>query len=725
MTSPAPDDEPQGPPYDREVGLLEVGTLLAVLLVATTATWSLALAQLGAHDGWLAVGLGVVTAAILSVPALTRRRRPQVRVDRMELLLGAATVAAALVMFLPGDPYAYGDKDPGVYMSHAFAIAREGDVVIPDRVLERVADPELFHDAARYPGFWIEPEAPTSVTPQFFHLYPATAATAIDLVGPTGAWTLNPLLAALSTLAVVLAVRRAAGTLPAALTAALLVLSMPQVWQAKYTGTEILSQLLLAGAVFGTVVALRTRWVGGAAAAGVAIGTGFLARPDGILYVLLAVAVASALFALRWSDERVRWFVIGLAVTIPYAVWNAFGLREGYTLGTPSRSSACSSPRWWRWSWGPPSSVGCARPEPAAFVSRGVQRWAGPALVVLSAVVLLLAWYREDLFGIDYTYFGERKIRSYDDQNLVWLSWFFGIKGLGRDVGRHRRDPAAPLARRPPLAGRSGAHAPPRVPLRGQDLTAAHVVGAPVHPGDRPLDDRADRALPRPGRSTSGAGPSGSWESSSPRRSMVEWAQQSWPLRAHREFGGSYDFGKDLASTRAGTRRRGAPVRLAGGRTVRPQPEPAGPGLVHPRPHDGAAPLGAHHRRRLTYADAFPGEPIFVVTSSPRCPRAWTRRGSAGRTPIARCSRCGRNRCSSGPTRASRWTRTSSSGSSWADPPGQRKENQVDFRFHPTRIWSPVRLTVPFANTSRNPVTARPSTLEREVIDALCSTPRP
>ena len=52
MTSPAPDDEPQGPPFDHEVGVLEVGALLAVLLVATTATWSLALAQLGVHDGW-------------------------------------------------------------------------------------------------------------------------------------------------------------------------------------------------------------------------------------------------------------------------------------------------------------------------------------------------------------------------------------------------------------------------------------------------------------------------------------------------------------------------------------------------------------------------------------------------------------------------------------------------------------------------------------------------
>jgi hypothetical protein len=619
MTSPAPDDAPPGPPFDHEVGVLEVGALLAILLVATTATWSLALAQLSMHDGWAACGLGLVTAALTAAPVLTRRRRPTVRVDRTELLLGAATIAAALVMFLPGDPYAYGDKDPGVYVSHAFAIAREGDVVIPDRVLERVDDPELFSDGARYPGFWVEPEAPTSVTPQFFHLYPATAATAIDVLGPSGAWTLNPLLAALSTLAVVLAVRRTAGTLPAALSGLLLVVSMPQVWQAKYTSTEILSQLLLAGAVFGAVVSLRTRWVGGVALAGAAIGTGFLARPDGILYVLLGVALACALFALRWSDERVRWFLGGLLVTIPYALWNAFGLREGYTLGnTVPRLSVLVA-----------AVLGMAMvavlirrlrpPRPAAFVRPGAQRWAGPALVVLSAAILLLAWFREDLLGIDYTYFGTRKIRSYDELNLVWLSWFFGVKGLvamwlGICVVLLHRWRAALLL-----------------------LVGPGLVLLPVYLYEAKISPRlmwwVRRFIP-------GIIPSMivlialflAWAIYQRRWSVriagiafaavlaVESVQQSWPLRAHREFGGSYDFGKDLASTVPGPDDGVLLFAWPAGGLFDPNRNLPGPvWFIHDRT-TALLPLEPTTEDVSVYADAFPGEPIFVMTSQPTLP---------------------------------------------------------------------------------------------------------
>ncbi len=619
MTSPALEEPPGGPPHDDEVGVLEVAALLTILMVAATATWSLALAHLGAHEGWLACALGLATTAVASAPALARRHRPRVRWDRTELLLGAATVVAALVMFLPGDPYAYGDKDPGVYVSHAFAIAREGDVVIPDRVLERIDDPQLFHDGARYPGFWIEPEAPTSVTPQFFHLYPATAATAIDLMGPSGAWTLNPLLAALATLAVVLAVRRAAGTLPAALTGALLVLSMPQVWQAKYTSTEILSQLLLTGAVFGAVVSLRTRWVGGAALAGAAIGTGFLARPDGVLYVLLGVALACALFALRWWDERGRWFLLGLLVTIPYAVWNAFGLREGYTLGnTVPRLGVLAAAV----AGMGVAAVAIRRLRPAraaAFVAPRTQRWAGPALAVAAGAILLLSWFRKELFGIDYTHFGTRRIRSYDERNLVWLSYFFGITGLiamwaGVCVVLLRRWRAALFL----LVG------------PGLVLLPLYLYEAKISPR---LMWWVRRFIP-------GIVPSMvvlialflAWAIHQRRWTIriagaglgallvVQSVQQSWPLRAHRELGGSYDFGKELAATAPGPEEGVLLFAWPGASLFDATRNLPGPvWFIHDRT-TALLPEEPTIRDVTTYAEAFEGEPIFVLTSLPTLP---------------------------------------------------------------------------------------------------------
>ena len=72
-----------------------------------------------------------------------------------ELGLLAAVVAAGAFFFLPGFHYAYADKDPGVYVAHGFAIAREGDVYIDDPVFERGLTTDLYR-AGRFPGIWLD-----------------------------------------------------------------------------------------------------------------------------------------------------------------------------------------------------------------------------------------------------------------------------------------------------------------------------------------------------------------------------------------------------------------------------------------------------------------------------------------------------------------------------------------------------------------------------------------
>ena len=161
----------------------EVGGLAGVVMVAAIATWSLALAQLGQHDGWLAVGLGLLTTRASPRLVVAIGRRPRIRVDVVELGLLAAVALAGAFFFLPGFHYAYGDKDPGVYVAHGFAIARDGDVYIDDPVLERGLIPD-FDQAGRFPGIWTDADHPNQVTSQFYHLYSALLATADDIGGP-------------------------------------------------------------------------------------------------------------------------------------------------------------------------------------------------------------------------------------------------------------------------------------------------------------------------------------------------------------------------------------------------------------------------------------------------------------------------------------------------------------------------------------------------------------
>ncbi|MGH9113200.1 MAG: hypothetical protein ACRDZN_13040, partial [Acidimicrobiales bacterium] len=308
----------------------ELGGLVAVVAVAMVGTASLALAETGHHDGWLAIALGLAATCLLAGVAWRSDRRPVVSTDKAEIALVAAAGVAAAFFFLPGFPYASADKDPGIYVSHAFAIAREGDTAIPDAVLEQELDPNIVN-GARFPGIWLDPDDPEVVTPQFYHLYPATLATADDVVGSPGVFHLTPVLAALSVCLLVLAVRRAANTVTALVFGALLVTSMIQVWQAKYPSTEVLAQLLLAGSLLGGVLAIEARWAGGAFCAGLLLGVGFLARPDGFLYVLLAAAVVGVAVAARRFDRRSVMLGAGLALTFPYAAVNAYDRAATYT----------------------------------------------------------------------------------------------------------------------------------------------------------------------------------------------------------------------------------------------------------------------------------------------------------------------------------------------------------------------------------------------------------
>jgi hypothetical protein len=458
---PAPSAPPSGGAPD-DYAVLTLGEVAGVVLavaVALIATASLALAQAGRHHGLLAVAIGLTATGVPTAAMWRSGTRPAVRVDRLELAVVGLTAAAAAALFLPGFSYASVDKDPGVYVAHAFAIARHDDVTIPAPVLERGLDP-MIGQTGMFPGFWIEAEAPEAITPQFYHLYPATLATAADLGGRAGVFNLTPLMAIASVLLLIIAARRAAGTAAAVVFGALLVTSMMQVWQARYPSTEVLAQLLLAGALLGGVLAIERRWAGGALAAGLLLGVGFLCRPDGFLYILLAAAVVAAAVATGRAGRRAALLGVGLALTFPYAAWNAYVVRTSYSdsnsvpalpvlVGAGAallvaalvvRSLAPLVDR-------RGSGVhGSDRPAPASdgetdsdgernalvrlLRRRHVQL--GVAASAAAGLVLLGLWHRERLLGSDYVFshFQGRTIRSLDEINIKWLSWFLTMRGL-------------------------------------------------------------------------------------------------------------------------------------------------------------------------------------------------------------------------------------------------------------------------------------------------------
>lgn len=672
--SPTPaDDATPAPDPTSSRPVLTLGELAGVIVavaVTAVATASLVLAQLGRHDGRLAIALGLAVTAALAAAVAKLAGRPHVVVDKTEIAILAVVGAAALFFFAPGAQYAYADKDFGVYAVHGFAIAREGNVVIPDEVLER--DLPVRTVAGRFPGFWIEPKDPDAVTPQFYHLLPATLATADDVAGPRGLFNVTPAISILAVGLLVLAARRAAGTVPAVVLGGLLVTSMMQVWQARIPSTEPLAQFFVAGTLLAAVLALKRQWTPGAFVAGLMLGAGFLARPDGFLYMLLAAGVVAVAIAARRLDrQRAVALALGLAALLPYAVFNAYDLRISYTrsVRTPSltivivgvvlvlvggvmaRFLVRPLGAWLRrFERAEPAALARCRSVGAAtnadttsiagnderaidasgnVVAAGdehvltarpdlfglLRRWQRPlgiAVTIVFGLVLLALWYRQAILGVDtkISRAGE-VVRSLDEQNMRWLSFFTTIPGLavvwlGMAVLLLRRSSAALFALVLPISlllpvflwdasiamrlmwwvRRFIPAALPALLL----LMALGLAWAIAHRGWwlRIAGSVAAVAL------------------------VVVFASQSLPLRDHREMAGSWDMAAAISAT-AGDRQGvflytrstniGDPLRNTGGAVWFIFDEIA---AKLPRDYD-LADLEA-------YQSAFPDQPVYVVT---------------------------------------------------------------------------------------------------------------
>ncbi len=424
-----------GTPPAGSVTAGELVALVAATVVGVLGLASLAAGHLGVHNLATVLGGTVVLLAVLAVLARVRAAAfPPVALDAAGLLPAGASFLAAAFMYLPGFHYVAGDKDPGGYVMHAFAIARGGSIWIDDPLLAAGDLPvQLAGPGARFPAIWISDAAGGVIFPQFYHLWPALLATSYDVGGYGAIAATTPVLGVLCVVLTVLIARRLAGVVAAWAAGLLMATNMMQVWQAKYPTTEILSQVLFLGALLGVLLAVQTRWRWPALVAGLLVGIGYLTRPDGVLLVLLAAAGLAALWVLRRWDARAGWFSAGLLVTLPYGLWQAYGPAEQYTVGNdiPKLTTMLGM-------LGVCLVGALALRRPLAGVVRrvdtlveqdSVQRKVG--LVALGGTLLLFAaGVLRPLWGPDFFYYGSRLTRSYDELNLHRLSWFFSWPGL-------------------------------------------------------------------------------------------------------------------------------------------------------------------------------------------------------------------------------------------------------------------------------------------------------
>ena len=198
------------------------------------------------------------------------------------LLIAGLVVAAALYLGFPTESIG-GGRDEGVYANQAIYFAQHGRRDI------RYPWPEdantIFADAwLGFPGFY---NTSGTMTPQFSQLLPVWLAQAFTTFGHHGLFRLNAVFALLS-LAVFYGVCHMVVSRPYAVVATFFLAFNPsQLWMARLTLTETLTQLFIWSSLLLLVQALREGKPSLARWAGVFVGCAALVRFDGLILVPL------------------------------------------------------------------------------------------------------------------------------------------------------------------------------------------------------------------------------------------------------------------------------------------------------------------------------------------------------------------------------------------------------------------------------------------------------
>lgn len=286
---------------------LNARALLSGLVFLITAIWmALLLAGLGFFSIWAVFASGMLSSSLVWRLLHGSLASPLHKADWGALLLGAST----LFLTLPASELILGGWDPGVYLQTGMQIANHGSLQFdhPDLTLIPTEDRHLLArnvHAVVEPFSGIRLMSNDRLTPQFYHAYPSLLAIFMALFGLHGGLVVNPLLNVFCIFVFYTLVASFTKNRWWGLCAAMILAMNPaQIWMAKFSTAEILTQLLLLSGF-----TLLHRWherpegrdlealIGGAA-----LGLAQLSRYD----TLIVLAAALPVFMLSSSTKRHR-----------------------------------------------------------------------------------------------------------------------------------------------------------------------------------------------------------------------------------------------------------------------------------------------------------------------------------------------------------------------------------------------------------------------------------
>jgi len=448
--------ENQAPGRDESLSPLFESVLFSMLL----AGWlGLVLAEIGLFN--LRLLLVILVAYSLAVGRLARRsggkllpriRRPSAW-DGMLLLI----VLLGGVLFFRPHELLFGAADVGVYVNIGANVARTGSLIIDDHTLGQLDSsvyPALLRQQPehlvtrwlRFAGFYLDDTTAGRVIPQFFALHPVWLAVFYALFGVWGALMATPLWGLLGCISVYFSASRMFGQRTGWLAALLLTSSSTQIWFARYSTAEPLTQFLIFGGLYALVRLLENRqpspWWG--LLAGLAWGQVFLARID-TLPLLLPVGICG----LAWLRHRPRTiggavFFVTLTTMLTHAILHAAVFSWPYTHNAFQGRNAKLAIALVLGPVGGTLFIVLGRRLCPPIWQSGIRRTLlrfgflseQRIRIILSAGLILLAAYayflRPQLGHVReaYYWYVESQIYRYDHENMVRLGWYLSPLGV-------------------------------------------------------------------------------------------------------------------------------------------------------------------------------------------------------------------------------------------------------------------------------------------------------
>ena len=449
---------PKGRISEQEEELLSLlfESLLFSLLL--TGWLSLVLAELGFFSLWLLLAILTAYSGLIGWLAWRAGARLLPRLHSPsagDALLLLVIILGAILFFRPHE-YLFGAADVGVYVNIGANIARTGSLIIDDDAVRQL-DPavysalfrqqpeKLITRQLRFAGFYIDDSSPGRIIPQFFALHPVWLAVFHALFGLKGALLATPLWGLLSCIALYLAACRMFGRRTGWLAALLITLSSLQIWFARYSTAEPLTQFLVFSGLYAFVRLLEDRqrslWWG--ALAGLAWGLVFLTRID-MLPLLLPVGI----YGLLWLFRRPRpaggaAFLASLSAVLAHAIFHALIFSWPYTHNTFQGSIATLALVLAAGAGGGTLLVVIGyKLCPQIWQQRIVRMLRGGLSpgsrmrLVFSAILVLLAAYayflqpRLGQVRETYYWYTGTKIYRYDHEIMLRLGWYLSPLGI-------------------------------------------------------------------------------------------------------------------------------------------------------------------------------------------------------------------------------------------------------------------------------------------------------